>query len=119
MLPRNGRAGWANRQTARPVPGRPQRRAVTGYDLTFSNEALSLLFALGGPEVRRIVLQTLAQARTEALEWIEHHCLAVRTGAHGVAQQRAEPGLPATVYLYHESRASDPMLLDTRSSPRA
>ncbi|MGW5036364.1 hypothetical protein ACWEQW_34440 [Streptomyces nigra] len=34
----------------------PQRRAVTGYDLTFSNEELSLLFALGGPEVRRIVL---------------------------------------------------------------
>ncbi|GAA2720593.1 MULTISPECIES: MobF family relaxase [Streptomyces] len=88
----------------------PQRRAVTGYDLCFSNEELSLLFALGGPEVRRIVLETLAQARTEALAWIEHNALAVRTGPGGVAQQRAEPGLLATVYLHYESRAGDPML---------
>ncbi|MFE1781574.1 MobF family relaxase [Streptomyces sp. NPDC059506] len=88
----------------------PQRRAVTGYDLCFSSEELSLLFALGGPEVRRIVLEVLAQARTEALAWIEHNALAVRTGPGGVAQQRAEPGLLATVYLHYESRAGDPML---------
>ncbi|MFI9019315.1 MobF family relaxase [Streptomyces griseus] len=88
----------------------PQRRATTGYDLTFSNEELSLLFALGGPKVRRVVLEILAQARTEALTWIEHNALAVRTGPGGVAQQRAEPGLLATVYLHYESRAGDPML---------
>lgn len=88
----------------------PQRRAVTGYDLTFSSEELSLLFALGGPEVRRVVLQVLAQARSEALAWLEHNALAVRTGPGGVAQQRAEPGLLATVYLHYESRAGDPML---------
>nr|WP_244883682.1 MobF family relaxase [Streptomyces zhihengii] len=88
----------------------PQRRAVTGYDLTFSSEELSLLFALGGPEVRRIVLEVLAQARTETLAWIEHNALAVRTGPGGVAQQQAEPGLLATVYLHYESRAGDPML---------
>ncbi|MFF1680738.1 MobF family relaxase [Streptomyces sp. NPDC058256] len=88
----------------------PQRRALTGYDLTFSSEELSLLFALGGPEVRRIVLDVLAQARSEALVWLEHHALAVRTGPGGVAQQRAEPGLLATVYLHYESRAGDPML---------
>ncbi|MET7490541.1 MobF family relaxase, partial [Streptomyces sp. NPDC005538] len=88
----------------------PQRRAVTGYDLTFSSEELSLLFALGGPEVRRVVLQVLAQARAEALTWLEHNALAVRTGPGGVAQQRAEPGLLATVYLHYESRAGDPMV---------
>ncbi|MFD5079522.1 MobF family relaxase [Streptomyces sp. NPDC058371] len=88
----------------------PQRRAVTGYDLTFSSEELSLLFALGGPEVRRIVLEVLAQARSEALAWLEHHALAVRTGPGGVAQQRADPGLLATVYLHYESRAGDPMV---------
>ncbi|MYS33446.1 conjugative relaxase-like TrwC/TraI family protein [Streptomyces sp. KhCrAH-43] len=88
----------------------PQRRAVTGYDLCFSNEELSLLFALGGPEVRRIVLEVLAQARTEALAWIEHNALAVRTGPGGVAQQRAEPGLLAAIHLHYESRAGDPML---------
>ncbi|MEU2057144.1 MobF family relaxase [Streptomyces bungoensis] len=88
----------------------PQRRAITGYDLTFSNEELSLLFALGGPDVRRTVLEVLAQARSETLAWIEHHALAVRTGPGGVAQQRAEPGLLATVYLHYESRAGDPML---------
>ncbi|MCX4826947.1 relaxase domain-containing protein [Streptomyces sp. NBC_01142] len=88
----------------------PQRRALTGYDLTFSSEELSLLFALGGPEVRRIVLEVLAQARSEALTWLENHALAVRTGPGGVAQQRAEPGLLATVYLHYESRAGDPMV---------
>jgi conjugative relaxase-like TrwC/TraI family protein len=88
----------------------PQRRALTGYDLTFSSEELSLLFALGGPEVRRIVLEVLAQARSEALAWLESHALAVRTGPGGVAQQRAEPGLLATVYLHYESRAGDPMV---------
>ncbi|MFF7858741.1 MobF family relaxase [Streptomyces sp. NPDC007904] len=88
----------------------PRRHAVTGYDLTFSNEELSLLFALGGPEVRRVVLEVLAQARSETLVWIEHHALAVRTGAGGVAQQRAQPGLLATVYLHYESRAGDPMV---------
>ncbi|MFF3959672.1 MobF family relaxase [Streptomyces sp. NPDC001890] len=88
----------------------PQRRAVTGYDLTFSSEELSLLFALGGPEVRRVVLEVLGQARSEALAWLEDHSLAVRTGPGGVAQQRAEPGLLATVYLHYESRAGDPMV---------
>ncbi|MFI1701417.1 MobF family relaxase [Streptomyces bobili] len=88
----------------------PQRRALTGYDLTFSSEELSLLFALGGPQVRRIVLEVLAQARSEALSWLEHHALAVRTGPGGVAQQRAVPGLLATVYLHYESRAGDPMV---------
>ncbi|MFB6984596.1 MobF family relaxase [Streptomyces sp. NPDC056297] len=87
-----------------------QRRALTGYDLTFSNEELSLLFALGGPEVRRIVLEVLAQARSETLMWLEHHALAVRTGPGGVAQQKAQPGLLATVYLHYESRAGDPMV---------
>lgn len=88
----------------------PQRQALTGYDLTFSSEELSLLFALGGPEVRRVVLEVLAQARSEALSWLEHNALAVRTGPGGVAQQRAEPGLLATVYLHYESRAGDPMV---------
>ncbi|MEU6071906.1 MobF family relaxase [Streptomyces sp. NPDC047082] len=88
----------------------PQRRARTGYDLTFACEEASLLWALGGPEVRRIVLGVLAQARSETLAWLEQHALAVRTGPGGIAQQRAEPGLLATVYLHYESRAGDPML---------
>ncbi|MER5888046.1 MobF family relaxase [Streptomyces sp. NPDC001941] len=88
----------------------PQRRPVTGYDLTFSSEDLSLLFALGTPEVRRTVLEVLAQARTETLAWIEQNALAVRTGPGGAAQQRARAGLLATVYLHYESRAGDPML---------
>ncbi|MEU7306299.1 MobF family relaxase [Streptomyces sp. NPDC007206] len=88
----------------------PQRRAITGYDLTFSSEELSLLFALGGPGVRRVVLEVLAQARSETVAWLEQHALAVRTGPGGVAQQQAVPGLLGTVYLHYESRAGDPML---------
>ncbi|MER6433768.1 MobF family relaxase [Streptomyces sp900105245] len=88
----------------------PQRRAVTGYDLTFSSEELSLLFALAGPEVRAAVLEVKAQARSETVEWLEQHALAVRTGPGGIVQQQAEPGLLGTVYLHYESRAGDPML---------
>ncbi|WP_406291613.1 MobF family relaxase [Streptomyces sp. NBC_00624] len=88
----------------------PQRHARTGFDLTFASEELSLLFALGSPEVRRIVLDVLAQARAETVAWLEENALAVRTGPGGIAQQRAVPGLLATVYLHYESRAGDPML---------
>ncbi|MFE7328055.1 MobF family relaxase [Streptomyces sp. NPDC057565] len=88
----------------------PQRHARTGFDLTFASEELSLLFALGSPEVRRIVLEVLAQARGETVAWLEENALAVRTGPGGIAQQRAAPGLLATVYLHYESRAGDPML---------
>ncbi|MFE4925157.1 MobF family relaxase [Streptomyces sp. NPDC056661] len=88
----------------------PQRHARTGFDLTFASEELSLLFALGSPEVRRIVLEVLAQARGETVAWLENNALAVRTGPGGIAQQRAVPGLLATVYLHYESRAGDPML---------
>ncbi|MFG3207376.1 MobF family relaxase [Streptomyces sp. NPDC048192] len=88
----------------------PQRKAVTGYDLTFASEELTLLFALGSPDVRRIVLEIQAQARSETLAWLEQNSLAVRTGPGGIAQLRAEPGLLATVYLHYESRAGDPML---------
>ncbi|MDX2733626.1 MobF family relaxase, partial [Streptomyces sp. PA03-2a] len=88
----------------------PQRHARTGFDLTFASEELSLLFALGGLEVRRIVLEVLAQARGETVTWLEENALAVRTGPGGIAQQRAVPGLLAAVYLHYESRAGDPML---------
>ncbi|WP_277347755.1 MobF family relaxase [Streptomyces barkulensis] len=88
----------------------PQRQARTGFDLTFSCEELSILFALGSPEVRQVALEVLKQARAETVAWLENSALAVRTGPGGVTQQRAEPGLLATVYLHYESRAGDPML---------
>ncbi|MDX2650397.1 MobF family relaxase, partial [Streptomyces sp. PA03-1a] len=87
-----------------------QRQARTGYDLTFSGEELSLLFALGDEQVRQVVLEVLQQARTETVAWIEDHALAVRRGTGGKAQLRARPGVLATVYLHYESRAGDPML---------
>ncbi|WP_326580813.1 relaxase domain-containing protein [Actinacidiphila glaucinigra] len=87
-----------------------QRQARTGYDLTFSCQELSLLFALGDERVRQVVLEVQGQARTETIAWIEDHALAVRTGAGGSAQLRARPGVVAAVYLHYESRAGDPML---------
>ncbi|WP_326581563.1 relaxase domain-containing protein [Actinacidiphila glaucinigra] len=87
-----------------------QRQARTGYDLTFSCQELSLLFALGDEQVRQVVLEVQGQARSETIAWIEEHALAVRRGAGGPAQLRARPGVLATVYLHYESRAGDPML---------
>ncbi|WSM88192.1 relaxase domain-containing protein [Actinacidiphila glaucinigra] len=87
-----------------------QRQARTGYDLTFSSEELSLLFALGDEQVRQVVLEVLSQARTETVAWIEDHALAVRRGTGGTAQLQARPSVLATVYLHYESRAGDPML---------
>lgn len=45
----------------------PQCHARTGFDLMFASEELSLLFALGSLEVRRNVLEVLAQARAETV----------------------------------------------------
>ncbi|MFF3565477.1 MobF family relaxase [Streptomyces sp. NPDC002574] len=87
-----------------------QRQARAGYDLTFSCQELSLLFALGDERVRQVVLEVQEQARSETVAWIEDHALAVRRGAGGPAQLRARPGVLATVYLHYESRAGDPML---------
>ncbi|OEJ23278.1 hypothetical protein AR457_00700 [Streptomyces agglomeratus] len=50
----------------------PQRRGRTGYDLTFASQELSLLFALGDPDTRRIVLGVLVQARSETVSWLDH-----------------------------------------------
>ncbi|WP_326581871.1 relaxase domain-containing protein (plasmid) [Actinacidiphila glaucinigra] len=87
-----------------------QRQARTGFDLTFSSEELSLLFALGDEAVRRTALEVQQAARAETVAWIENHALAVRSGAGGVVQEQAVPGVLATVYLHYESRAGDPML---------
>lgn len=107
-----GRAPDDGKELARFLAARTGRRrqARTGFDLTFSCEELSLLFALGDEQVRQVVLEVLRQARTETVAWIEDHALAVRRGAGGPAQLRAKPGVLATVYLHYESRAGDPML---------
>ncbi|MET8680960.1 MobF family relaxase [Streptomyces sp. NPDC004647] len=90
----------------------PQRQPRTAYDLTFSSEELSQLFALGDATVRRVVIEVHEQAIEEALSWLESNALAVRSGPGGIAQHRAVGGLICARYRHYESRAGDPMLHD-------
>ena len=60
------------------------RRAVAGFDLVFTPvKSASLLWALGGPEVRKAVEDAHHDAVPHALAWIETHAAYTRTGRGG------------------------------------
>ena len=63
------------------------RRAVAGFDLVFTPvKSVSLLWALGDPEVRAQVEAAHHEAVRSSLDWIEEHAAFTRTGHGGVAQ---------------------------------
>jgi len=86
------------------------RRAVAGYDLVFTPvKSASLLWALGGPEVRQAVEDAHHEAVASALGWIEQHAAYTRSG-HGGAAQIDATGLVCAAFDHRESRSGDPDL---------
>jgi conjugative relaxase-like TrwC/TraI family protein len=86
------------------------RRAVAGFDLVFSPvKSASVLWALGGPEIRRAVEAAHHQAMSSTLAWVERHAAYTRTGRGGVAQNDAD-GLVFAAFDHRESRSGDPDL---------
>jgi conjugative relaxase-like TrwC/TraI family protein len=86
------------------------RQPVAGFDLVFSPvKSVSLLWALGGHEIRRIVEEIHEQAWCGAIAYGEREAAFTRVGAGGIAQV-ATHGFVIAAFLHRESRAGDPDL---------
>jgi conjugative relaxase-like TrwC/TraI family protein len=90
---------------------RPQQEAVAGYDLTFTPvKSVSVLWALGDADTRKLVESAQQAALTDSLDYLEQHALATRSGTNGIAQTSVSGGLIATAFRHHDSRLGDPNL---------
>jgi conjugative relaxase-like TrwC/TraI family protein len=88
------------------------RVEVAGYDLTFcAPKSVSLLHALGPPEVAAAVRDGHERAVRAALGYVEDHALAVRRALPGAARvPMPAQGTPAAGFVHRTSRALDPHL---------
>lgn len=84
--------------------------SVRGYDATFSApKSVSVVFALGDPEVRRQVVEAHERAVEVVLGWVETHAhTRMRRRGHIVCVD-AE-GIVVGVFRQHTSRKLDPQL---------
>lgn len=107
----NGRPpSAAERNRIAAVEARRGRRAVAGFDLVFTPvKSASILWALGGPEVRQAVEDAHHEAVAGTIDWLEQHAAFTRIGRGGVAQIDAT-GLICAMFDHRESRAGDPDL---------
>jgi conjugative relaxase-like TrwC/TraI family protein len=86
------------------------RQPVAGFDLVFSMiKSGKLLWALGGPRIRRIVEEIDEYAWRTALAYGEREAGFTRVGANGVAFAQVS-GFVATAFQHRDSRAGDPDL---------
>ena len=83
---------------------------VAGYDLVFSPpKSVSLLHALGGPEIAHTIDQAHLAAWQAALGYLEREACVTRKGKNGVTRE-AGSGFVAAAYRHRTSRAQDPHL---------
>jgi len=96
-------------RTGRPMPSAPV--AVCGFDLTFSApKSASVLFALGGEEVARGVVDVHRDAVESAVRYLEGHAVSA-TRRHGPAREVvATSGLIGGLFTHAVSRNLDPHL---------
>ncbi|HEX5117831.1 MAG TPA: MobF family relaxase [Pseudonocardiaceae bacterium] len=86
------------------------RQPVAGFDLVFSPvKSVSLLWALGGYELQRIVVEVHEAAWRAALAYGEQEAAFTRIGKDGIAQVPTR-GFVATAFEHRDSRAGDPDL---------
>jgi conjugative relaxase-like TrwC/TraI family protein len=86
------------------------RHAVAGFDLVFSPvKSVSLLWALGGHEIRQVIEEIHEEAWQRALTYGEQVAAFTRVGAGGIAQVPSS-GFIATAFVHRDSRAGDPDL---------
>jgi conjugative relaxase-like TrwC/TraI family protein len=92
--------------------GRSQVR-VAGFDMTFSApKSVSLLHALGDPDVTDAVAAGHRSAVGAALSYVERHALAVRRSSLGAPRTipTTVEGVAAAGFVHRMSRALDPHL---------
>ncbi len=93
---------------------RGTRRAVAGFDYTFSiPKSASVLWAVADAGVQALVAQAHHAAVAEMVAFIEREVAATRVGAtgpDGAAAQVDVSGVIATAFDHYDSRAGDPHL---------
>ncbi len=100
----------AHPDTAARLGGSPHGERVLAFDLTFrAPKSVSLLYALGGPQVSAAVREANAKAVAAALGYLEQHAAIARRG-HGGEQLVRGNGFIAALFQHRTSRAGDPLL---------
>jgi conjugative relaxase-like TrwC/TraI family protein len=103
---------------ARPAPrkfidadGRERRLdPILGYDVRFSApKSVSLLYAVGSPEVRGAVLRAHDEAVSQGVAYLERNACFVQRG-HGGRSIEPGAGFLAMAFRHRSSRAGDPAL---------
>ena len=93
---------------------RGSRRAVAGFDFTFSvPKSASILWAVGDADVRGAVEDAHRAAVADVLAFMEREVASTRVGASdrsGAVVQADVTGLIATAFDHFDSRAGDPHL---------
>jgi conjugative relaxase-like TrwC/TraI family protein len=89
--------------------GKRVNERVQAFDHCFSSpKSVSLLYAAGGPRVRRLLAEGRAEALTVAISHLERHGIGVRRDHNGVDRYQAVGGLVAVAFEHRMSRAGDP-----------
>ncbi|WP_017792474.1 MobF family relaxase [Leucobacter salsicius] len=93
---------------------RGTRRAVAGYDFTFSiPKSASVLWAVADAGTQSLIVNAHHEAVAEVVAFMEREVAATRAGAtpgDGAVAQVEVRGLIATAYDHYDSRAGDPHL---------
>ncbi|MGK0741313.1 MobF family relaxase [Leucobacter sp. Z1108] len=93
---------------------RGTRRAVAGYDFTFSiPKSASVLWAVADAGTQSLIVNAHHAAIAEVVAFMEREVAATRAGAtpgDGAVAQVDVRGLTATAYDHYDSRAGDPHL---------
>ena len=94
--------------------GRGTRRAVAGFDFTFSiPKSASVLWAVADAGTQALIADAHHAAVAEVVAFMEREVAATRTGAtdrDGAVAQVDVAGLVATAFDHYDSRAGDPHL---------
>ncbi len=102
--------GATDPATGEPLTGRMSRRSVPGFDCTFrAPKSVSLLFALGDPEVSNEVRNAADAAIAASLPVLEQAACRVRRGKGGLTVLDGD-GFVAAAFRHRTSRAGDPHL---------
>ncbi|TFD68440.1 MobF family relaxase [Cryobacterium gelidum] len=100
--------------SAAEQPEDKRRRAVAGYDFTFSiPKSASVLWGVGDAATQERIVQAHRAAVAEVLAYMEREVAATRTGTTaqgGAVAQVDVTGLIATAFDHFDSRAGDPHL---------
>lgn len=93
---------------------RGNRRAVAGFDYTFSvPKSVSVLWGVADAGTQALIAQAHHDAIAEVVEFMEREVAATRTGytaADGAVAQVEVTGLIATAFDHYDSRSGDPQL---------